>query len=69
MTLSRQHRAELKRRRGSALSPTAKSEHRAQAFALHRDNDGMVRCILRGRTGHVCGGGLQAHTTSSRRSA
>ena len=60
MTLSRKHRAELKRSRPT-LSPTAKSEHRAQALDLARGDDGMVRCILRGELGHECGGRLQAH--------
>lgn len=40
---------------------TANQRHREAAFELHRGPDGMVRCALRGRPGHTCGGRLQAH--------
>ena len=60
MTLSRQHRAELKRRRGSALSPTAKSEHRAGVFEAARvEGNGIVRCYA-DPTAETCRGRLQA---------
>lgn len=40
---------------------TAKQAHRAQAFDLHRDDLGLVRCCLRDEPEHTCGGRLQSH--------
>lgn len=47
------------RRRGSKLSPTAKSEHRAGVFALARNDLGIVRCYA-DPTAASCRGRLQA---------
>lgn len=48
------------------MTPTANQRHREQAFILHRDSLGLVRCALRGREGHECGGRLQAHHSISK---
>lgn len=61
MTLSRQHRADLKRKR-SKLSPAAKSEHRAGVFEAARvEGNGIVRCYAADLPGgYVCSGRLEA---------